>query len=89
MSITAKQAYQAVKKETVGFRILGCRELSDRFVFGWCNLDGTAISLPPICVFKDDGNVSFHDEMPIAFLDKTCREQGKKLSIEELETAQQ
>ena len=87
MNITAKEAYKIACKEAEGFQITGCSELSDRYIFGWCHLDGTAIMLPPICVFKDTGDVDLHDEGGVAFLSGTCREQGKNIPLEELKTA--
>ncbi len=85
MNISAKEAYELVKKEAEGFLITGCLELSDRYLFGWCQTDGTAIMLPPICVFKKTGEVTLHDEGGVAFLNGTSRETGKEISIEELE----
>ena len=87
MNITAKEAYKRAKEEAQGLLITGCRELSDRFLFGWCRADGTAVMLPPICVFKSTGNVGLHDEGGGAFLSNTCREQGVEIPLTELETA--
>ena len=86
VSVTAKQAYQIAQKEADGFKITGCCELSDRYLFGWCQSDGTAIMLPPICVLKENGEVDLHDESGGTFLSGSCREQGKDISLEELET---
>ena len=89
MNVTAGTAYQLAKNELTGFRITGCYELSDRFLFGWCHIDGTAVMLPPVCVLKDTGEVCLHDEMGVVFLNNSCREQGKEIPLNQLETAQQ
>ena len=85
MSITIKQAYEIALDALEGFKINGCVELSDCWLFGWCHEDGTAILLPPIRISKETGEASLHDECGVSFLNNTCREKGTVIPLEDIE----
>lgn len=85
MSITVKQAYEIVLDIFEDFSIYACRELNDYWLFAWEHKDGTPILLPPIRVSKENGEVDLHDECASAFLNHTCREEGKIISLEEIQ----
>lgn len=85
MNITVKEAYLKTCKELgKSFEIYSCRELSDRWLFGWCMKDGSAVQLPPISVTKENGIITVYDESGADFLNGDCREMGTYIPIENI-----
>ena len=83
--MTAKEAYQ-LASNALGekFDIVGCSELSDRWLFSFIWNDGTIPTVPPLAVFRENGDIAFHDESAVKFLNGTCREEGIEIPLDEI-----
>lgn len=86
--ITAKEAY-AIAKDTLSedFKIDGCTETPDGWIFGWCHKDGTAVFLPPIKIDKKTGEAEFYrnPDFKFAAIEERLDADYKHVPLNELE----